>query len=309
MIGRLLGRADIAIVHEFRPPPYGGSNQFLIALRSELRRRGLRVSENAISRHTRACLVNAFVFDEADLRRRLHSGCRFVHRVDGPLALYRGFDDGTDGFLSRINAELADVTVFQSHYSRAASEELGLEFRNPVIIPNAVDPAIFHPPARRELRDGRPLRLIATSWSDNPNKGAPALRALEDALDAGRFTLTFVGRTPVEFRRARVIEPVPSVEVARLLREHDAFVSASRNEPCSNALIEALACGLPAVYRDSGGNAELVGEAGVPFGADEELPAAVERLAAELEERRARIAIPSLAGVADRYLAAMGIDA
>ncbi|MGH3136152.1 MAG: hypothetical protein ACRDPV_06640, partial [Gaiellaceae bacterium] len=34
------GRADIAIFHEFSPPPYGGGNQFLLALRGELERRG-----------------------------------------------------------------------------------------------------------------------------------------------------------------------------------------------------------------------------------------------------------------------------
>ena len=39
------------------------------------------------------------------------------------------------------------------------------------VIPNAVDPAIFHPPASREPLDGRRVRLIASSWSDNPRKG------------------------------------------------------------------------------------------------------------------------------------------
>ena len=40
------------------------------------------------------------------------------------------------------------------------------------LIPNAVDPAIFHPPAAREPLAGRRVRIISTSWSDNPNKGA-----------------------------------------------------------------------------------------------------------------------------------------
>ena len=40
----VLARPDVAIAHTFRKPPYGGSNQFLIALRGELERRGLRVA-------------------------------------------------------------------------------------------------------------------------------------------------------------------------------------------------------------------------------------------------------------------------
>ena len=301
----LLERPDVAIAHAFRKPPYGGSNQFLIALRGELERRGLRVGANLVTGRTRACVINSYVFDERALRRMLHPGCRVVHRLDGPLSVYRGFDNGTDRYLSRVNLELADVTVFQSRYSLDACRALGLEFREPVVVPNAVDPALFHPPPAREPLDGRPLRLVTTSWSDNPNKGASTLARLERELDPERFELTFVGRSQVDFERIRTVPPVPSEGVAELLREHDAFVMPSRHESCSNALLEALACGLPAAYVASGGNAELVGEAGIPFAGDEDAAPAVERLAAELEERRARISIPSLAEVTDRYLEAM----
>jgi len=303
----LVARPDVAIAHVFRKPPYGGSNQFLIALRGELERRGIRVAANLVARRTQACVINSYVFDERALRRMLHPGCRVVHRLDGPLSVYRGFDNGTDEYLSRVNLELADVTVFQSRYSLDACRALGLEFREPRVIPNAVDSAIFHPPAARAPLDGRPVRLVATSWSDNPNKGAATLARLEELLDPSRFELTFVGRSQVSFRRIHVVPPVPSKRVAELLREHDAFVMPSRHESCSNALLEALACGLPAAYVASGGNAELVGEAGIPFADDEDAVAAVERLADELEKRRARISIPALEEVTDHYLEAMGL--
>ena len=73
------------------------------------------------------------------------------------------------------------------------------------------------------------------------------------------------------------------------------YIAASRDDPCSNALLEALACGLPAAYLESGGHPELVGEGGLPFREDEELGDVLDRLAAELDERRAAISIPSLA--------------
>jgi glycosyltransferase involved in cell wall biosynthesis len=80
------------------------------------------------------------------------------------------------------------------------------------------------------------------------------------------------------------------------------YLAASLDDPCSNALLEALATGLPALYRQSGGHPELVGEGGIGFDEVEELPAALDRLAAELETRRAAIRVPSLSDVADRYL-------
>lgn len=49
-----------------------------------------------------------------------------------------------------------------------------------------------------------------------------------------------------------------SLDVARCLREVDWFVLPSTNEPCSLALIEALALGLPALVSSSGGNVDIV---------------------------------------------------
>lgn len=49
-----------------------------------------------------------------------------------------------------------------------------------------------------------------------------------------------------------------SLEVEQRLREVDWFVLPSTNEPCSLALIEALALGLPALVSASGGNVDIV---------------------------------------------------
>ena len=68
----------------------------------------------------------------------------------------------------------------------------------------------------------------------------------------------------------------------------------------------ARACGLPAAYLRSGGHPELVGDAGLPFDEQEELPGVLDRLVAELDERRAAIRVPSLVDVTDRYLEVLG---
>src|SRR6266542_2181927 len=66
--------ADVAVFHEFHQPPYGGGNQFLLALVGELRRRGLMVELNTLSGETAACLYNSFNFDFARLRRFARGG-------------------------------------------------------------------------------------------------------------------------------------------------------------------------------------------------------------------------------------------
>jgi glycosyltransferase involved in cell wall biosynthesis len=295
-------RADLAVFHEFHPPPYGGGNQFLLALIAEFERRGLTVEVNTLSGETPACLFNSFNFDFDRLRRFARSGARMVHRVDGPIAVYRGFDDGTDHRIVVVNEALASATIFQSQWSLREHRRLGFDLQEPVVIHNSVDPAIFHPPIAREPLDGRPLRVVATSWSDNPRKGADILQWLDAHHDPSRVGLVFVGNTQVHFDRIRTIAPVPSREVAEILRSNDVYLATSRDDPCSNALLEALACGLPAVYLRSGGHPELVGDAGIGFDEPADLPDVFERVRRELDERRAAIRVPALSKVADRYL-------
>jgi glycosyltransferase involved in cell wall biosynthesis len=297
------GGADVAVFHEFHAPPYGGGNQFLLALVGELERRGLAVETNRVSGQTPACLYNSFNFDFARLRRFVRDDVRMVHRVDGPVGVYRGFDDGTDRRIAEIN-ELADVTILQSQFSLDKHVELGIELRNPVVVRNSVDPAIFHPPAQ-ERAPGDRLRVITTSWSANPRKGAEILTWIDRNLDVDAFEVTFAGNTEQMFEHIRGVGALPSQPLADLLRAHDVYLAASRDDPCSNALLEGLACGLPAAFLRSGGHPELVGEGGIGFDEPEELPSVLTRLREELAERRAQIHVPQLRNVGDRYLDAL----
>src|SRR6185295_15393948 len=115
----------------------------------------------------------------------------------GPIGAYRGFDDGTDARIAQVNAALASATIFQSEFSLAKHRELGFELREPVVIPNAVDPAIFHPPTN---------------------------------LDPDRFELTFAGRPPAAFEQFRVVGPLESSALAELLRTQDAYIAPSRDD-------------------------------------------------------------------------------
>jgi len=274
---------------------------------SEFERRGLCVENNTISHTTRACLCNSLNFDFERLRRLRRPGCRIVHRVDGPIGVYRGRDDGTDRGIWDINQDLADATIFQSQYSLDKHLELGLAFKAPCVIMNTADARIFQSEGRIAFDRQRKIRLVSTSWSDNPNKGAATYQWLEDHLDWDRFEYTFVGRSPIQFERIRMVAPLPSQSLADLLRQQDIFITASKNDPCSNSLIEALACGLPSLYLNSGGHQEIVGRAGLGFASVAEIPSRLDQIVEEYTELQARIALPTPTEVAGRYLAVMGI--
>ncbi|MDE2277586.1 MAG: glycosyltransferase, partial [Burkholderiales bacterium] len=75
--------------------------------------------------------------------------------------------------------------------------------------------------------------------------------------------------------------PLPPEHVRGPLSAADVFVLATRNEGWANVFLEAMACGLPVVTTDVGGNAEVVANAElgivVPFGDADRLRTAIEQ--------------------------------
>ena len=60
-------------------------------------------------------------------------------------------------------------------------------------------------------------------------------------------------------------------EMQTLYKQSDIFLFPAKDEACSNALIEAQACGLPILALNSGGNPELVLDSGETFNDIEEM--------------------------------------
>ena len=285
----------------FYPPPYGGANQFLRALGAALAERGLTVVENRVH-GADVHILQGYGFDVARFRRHFRRlPLRVIHRLDGPVHLYRGFDRDKDELVFELNRECATATVVQSAWSLERTVEMGYQPVNPVLIPNAPDPRLFHRNGRAPFSRERRLRLISTAWSDNPRKGGDIYRYLDAHIDRARFEYTFVGRTQEAFRNIRFVPPVATEELAGYLRAHDVYVMASRVECCSNALGEALACGLPALYSDSSSNPEQVGFGGVGFRDEHDVLDALDRLARDYETYAALVAPIKMAEVADRY--------
>ena len=99
-----------------------------------------------------------------------------------------------------------------------------------------------------------------------------------------------------------MIPAVDSSQMADLFRHHDVYITASRNDPCSNSLIEALTCGLPAVYLQSGGHPEIVQRAGLGFEVAEQIPEALDKVIDSYEVFQSLISIPSIEEVSQKYL-------
>jgi glycosyltransferase involved in cell wall biosynthesis len=92
-------------------------------------------------------------------------------------------------------------------------------------------------------------------------------------------------------QRVHFLGPIAPDELKWPLSAADVFVLATRNEGWANVFLEAMACGLPVVATDVGGNAEVVCHAGlgeiVPFDDADALRQALARALSKDWDRQA----------------------
>lgn len=194
---------------------------------------------------------------------------------------------------------------------QAVARELGVTEDKLRVVGNGVDCVKFHPVPRKEARARLGLAadvpVLITVGGLTERKGfhrviellpqlvsrfpglcylvvggasaegdwGPRLRAQVSALGL-EDTVRFVGTVAPE-------------DLKWVLGAADVFVLATRNEGWANVLLEAMACGLPVVATDVGGNREVVccpelGEI-VPFGNAGALASALERALARQWDR------------------------
>jgi glycosyltransferase involved in cell wall biosynthesis len=204
----------------------------------------------------------------------------------------------------------ADAFVAMSARIRDEMREAGVPEGRIELVPHGVDVERFHPATadeRRALRRrlGLPDGVLAV-YSGRLLRGK-GLETLVDALAspalAGRLGLVMVGageglldvepelkqRVREQGIEGRVSFTGRVDNVEDYLRACDLFVFPSLFEALGIALVEAAACGLPAVASGTGGIVDVVEDGGsgllVPPGNREALAAALQTLAADPERR------------------------
>ena len=288
----------IHILYEFVEGPGGGGTQFLKALRRYFREAGV-YSEGPEA--AEVVLFNSHhCFDKVFELKKSYRNKTFIHRVGPVFRLARG-DKALDELIHQFNELVADGTIFQSNWSQ--EKHLGFGMRKPeyeTVILNAPDPDIFNPKHDEPFK-GRKIKLIANSWSSNIRKGFDIYRFLDENLDFNKYIMTFIGNSPIEFKNIEWIKPIPSQGVADMLKEHDIYIMASSNDACSNGLIEALSCGLPAVAINDGGNPEIVDKAGELFRDERGVIEAIDKVAQNYRHYQQQISLPTIDEVGQAY--------
>ncbi len=294
----------INIFLNINPGPYGGGNQFLKALRAYFVRQAVWAET---PEEADVILFNSHhqIKELIGLKRRFPDKI-FIHRLDGPVYLIRKDSVLLDKLIYKLNNRMADATIFQSDWSKFQNQKLGLKpniFETTII--NAPDPNLFNNIDKQNFEQTRKTKLIATSWATNKSKGFETYTFLDNTLDFSNYEMTFCGNSPVTFKNIKHIKALPSNELAAVLKAHDIFISASENDPCSNSLIEALHCGLPALAYHDGGHPEIIKNAGLTYRDPKEIEACLKTITSRYKDYQNQIQLPSMDDIGSRYLSFM----
>lgn len=251
----------VCIPIEFRPE--GGGHYFLSAFADYIIAKGGTVTR-AVTERCDVLFTSHWLTPKREILNciRRNSSVRIVHRIDGVAQDYGRADDA-DERQAQVN-RLADLTIFQSEYSRYASRQKykvikgdGPVIHNPVNLQN------FYPAGQKKNLPGN-RKVACVTWSVNPNKGANEMYAVAaENTDVDFFLCGNYPNAPA-LANLHGMGILARNDLADVLRSCDLMLTFSKNEACPNHVLEALASGLPILFDDSGAMAEVIGEAGLP---------------------------------------------
>lgn len=255
--------------------PYGGVNQFSNNLENHLRAGGHVVFRHLapgldiiliVSSKTNS-VTTSFSPEQAGDYLLVNPRASIVQRVN-TCNEQRAADHGLNQRILEVN-RLADHTVFVSDFIRKLYAGQGFDPGRPhSVILTGVDSRVFHPGGKSRWTPGSRMKVVTHHWSNNYMKGFDCYERFDLMLDKSpfkdMFEFVFIGNIPLgfSFRNARVIPPLSGEALGDELRQCHLYLTGTRHEPGGNHYIEAMLCGLPVVYLESGSTGEYCSKYG-----------------------------------------------
>ncbi len=259
----------------------GGPASFNHKFSTCLQKRGIQVSYDITRDDLKAILVIAGSkhLDKLSAARRKH--IPIIQRLDGMNFVHRRKFTGMKHFLrSEINnwimqtirSRLANRIIYQSWFSQQWwQREYGALDKPIRVIHNGINLEEYHPSANvPDLSNGVRLLTVEGHLKNGVETGLfNAVQSLQywKEYNGKPVRLVVAGDVPVTVRsRAEALIPgridwlgiLPRESIPVELQKSHLFFSVELNPACPNAVIEALACGVPVVAFDSGAISELV---------------------------------------------------
>ena len=285
-----MNNLKISINVQNKEGPWGGGNLFITNLKNYLESKGNKVIFDLFDEDIDIILIidprmlsESVIYSIKDIqfyKRSINSECKVIHRINecderkGTLGINKYYIEAN---------KIADYTVFVSEWLKNTFIKSGFSSKNNEVIMSGSDSEIFNDDGRLFWDGTEPLKIVTHHWGNDLNKGFDIYQYLDENIQKkfkNKIEFTYIGNTNnnIEFKSTNVIQPKSGIELANLIKKNHIYLTASINEPSGNHHIEGAQCGLPIIYRESGGIPEFAHGFGVGFQGIEDFIEAVEEI-------------------------------
>ncbi len=292
----------IAIGHVIQDGPYGGGNSVVLSFRELFAKAGHEVVYSLADDDIDVLVVVDPRSRSPSISFAAGAAWRYVTRRNPRAVVVQMIQDCDERKNTRTMNRRQRIASYCADHAVAVGGwmldlDLVREERRGCFsaILNGGRPAVFHTRGHRPWDGREPLRLITHHWGGHWMKGFDVYGRLDDLLGEpawrDRLAFTYIGNKPPDFtfRNARYLTPLNGEALADELRAHHVYITGSINEPAGLHHIEGALCGLPALYRRSGGLPEYCEGYGIPFDGPADLEAVLGKMMAEYETWRASL--------------------
>lgn len=234
--------------------------------------------------------------------KELYPNKKLIHRLDGLQKLYNKPDDIRQDQAMYVN-KIADGTVFQTQWAMKKFKEYGWNNGKYAVIGNAVY-GLKKQNKKKYKNTDKKTKLVCTCWSPNKNKGFEYYKFLDENLNFDEYDFHFVGNLHNSHKYKNIVchAPMTTDQLLNFIRKFDIFISATKNECCSNSLLEALSAGIPAIALNSGGNPEVLKNGGELFEDKNDLIQKIEAVRNNLLQYMNNIQVETIEEVGNKYI-------